>query len=137
MRPRLGLRLRSGRRPGHDLWPLSGERCGRENHLRLVGRFPAHVRLDLLGPHAGVLQLPEAPHHLDEVVSRVFAVGATGVRLAQVLAPVGALVALARQPQLGVLPLTGHDHGACVFVLGAESDGFVPDASPAFALGLR
>lgn len=95
------------------------------------------MRFDLPWCLAGIVELSEAPHHLDEVVTRVFVVGAAGVRLAHVFTPVGALAALARQPQPGVFPMTGDDHGAQVLCLGAEFDGIIPDAlSPAIALSL-
>lgn len=96
--------------------------------MRVFIRRPAHVRFDLLWRLASVLELPEDPRHLDEVVARVFVVGAAGVRLAHVFAPVGALPALARQPQPGVLSVAGDDHGAHVVLLGFEFDGIIPDA---------
>lgn len=94
------------------------------------------MRFDLPRPLAGVVELPEAPHHLDEVVTRVFAVGAAGLRRAKVFTPVGALAALAGQPQPGEVPLTGDDHVADVIVLGFEFDGIFPDALPPDALSL-
>lgn len=53
------------------------------------------MRFDEPWSMAGIVELSEAPHHLDEVVTRVFVVGAAGVRHAQVFTPVGALSALA------------------------------------------
>lgn len=93
---------------------------------------------DLSLPLAGVVELSEVPHHLDKVVSRVFVVRAAGVRLPLVVAPVGALAALTGQPQPGVLPMTGDDHGAQVISFSVEFDRLVPDVlSPAvFALSL-
>lgn len=83
-------------------------------------------------PLAGIVELSEVPHHLDEVVSRVFVVRAAGVRLPLVVAPVVARAAPTGQPQPGVLPMTGDDHGAHVLSLGVESDGLIPDVlSPA------
>lgn len=95
--------------------------------MRVITCLPAHVRFDLPGRLAGIVELSEAPHHLDEVVTRVFVVGAAGVRLAHVFTPVGALAALARQPQPGVFPMTGDDHGARVLSLGFKFDGIIPD----------
>lgn len=90
------------------------------------------MRLDLPWRLAGIVELSEAPHHLDEVVTRVFVVGTAGVRLAHIFAPVGPLAALAPQPQPGEFPLAGDDHGAQVIFLGFEFDGIIPDAlSPA------
>ena len=70
-------------------------------------------------------------------MSGVLVVGAAAVRLPHVLAPVGALAAPARQPQPGVIPVTGDGHGARVLGLGLEFDGTVPDVlPPGVALGL-
>lgn len=55
------------------------------------------MRSEELWALAGVLELPEVPHELDEEVPGVFVVGAAGVRHAQVFAPVGAPGALAGQ----------------------------------------
>lgn len=88
------------------------------------------MRSEELWALAGVLELPEVPHELDEEVPGVFVVGAAGVGHAQVFAPVGAPGALAGQPQLGVFALAGDDHGAQVLALGFELDGIVPDALP-------
>lgn len=60
-------------------------------------------------------------------MARVFVVRAAGVRLAYVVTPVGALGALAGQPQLCVFPLAGDDHCALLLSLGVELDGLVPD----------
>ena len=136
IRPR---RCRRSCRPscsGSPLWPRPGEGGRWEDHLRVITCHPAHVRFDLPRCLAGVVQLPEAPHHLDEVVTRVFAVGAAGLRRAQVFTPVGALAALAGQPQPGEVPLTRDDHVADVIVLGFEFDGIFPDALPPDALSL-
>lgn len=81
-----------------------------------------------LGTLAGVAQLPEAPHDLDEVVARVLVVGPAGVRRTQVLAAVGAFRAAAGDPQLGELAVARHQHAALVLALGSELDGLVPDA---------
>lgn len=94
------------------------------------------MRFDLLRGLAGVLELSESPHHLDEVVTGVFVVGAARVRRADVFAPVGARPALARQPQPGVFPVTGDGHVAQVLGLGLEFDGIIPDALPPVALSL-
>ncbi len=53
------------------------------------------MRFDLPRPVAGIAELSEVPHHLDKVVTRVVVVGAACVRLAQIVTPVGALVAQA------------------------------------------
>lgn len=96
--------------------------------MRVIGAFLAHVRPEEPGTLAGVAQLPEAPHDLDEVVARVLVVGSADVRCAQVLAAVGTSRAAAGDPQLGELALAGHHHAALVLALGSELDGLVPDA---------
>lgn len=121
--------------PG-SFWPWAGERCGREDHLRVIGWLPAHVRFDLPGSLAGVVELPQLPHHLDEVVPGVFIVGAAHVRLPHILTPVWVPVALAWHPQLGVFPLPSDGHCAQVLVLGVECDGIIPDALSSAAITL-
>lgn len=125
--------MRSGRLWCWSCAVWSGEGTGYVDHLRFISCVPAHVRFDLPRRLAGVLELSKAPHHLDEVVTRVFVVVAAGVRHAHVFTPVGALAALARQPQPGVVPLPGDDHGARVLGLGFKFDGIIPDA---LSLGL-
>lgn len=85
------------------------------------------MRLDLSRRLAGVVELPQVPHHLDEIVTRVLVVSAAGVRFAYVLAPVGASLTQAGQPQPRVLPVTRDGHGAVVLSLGVEFDGVAPD----------
>ncbi|TNN89628.1 hypothetical protein EYF80_000231 [Liparis tanakae] len=116
---------------GHGgLWP-----GGQEGNLGLVRVFLAHGRAVDSGSLAGVAQLPHVPHHLGEEVARVEVVGAAQVGLALEVAVVGAPrgLALARpfagDTQAGVVPGSGHHHGAGVFGLGAEPDGLVPDAA--------
>ena len=104
--------------------------------MSLIACLPAHVGFDLPRPQAGVVQLSEAPHHLHEVMARVLVVAAAGVRPSNVLAPVGALPALAHQPQPCVFPLTRDGHGALVLGLGVELNGIVPDALSVRSLSL-
>lgn len=59
----------------------------------------------------------------------VFVVSAAGVRFPYKVAPV-VPGALARHPQVGVLPLARDKHRALVLSLGGELDGIVPDARP-------
>ena len=108
---------------------------GQEGHLGLVGVFLAHLWTVNFGSLAGVAQLPHVPHHLGEVVARVEVVSTAQVGFALEVAVVGAswglalAWTLAGDTQASIVPSSGHHHGACVFGLGAESDGLVPDAA--------
>lgn len=123
---RVGTRHRDGLGHGGGVGPRGRGRL--EDHLRVVGGFLAHVRPEEPGALAGVAQLPQVPHDLDEEVARVLVVGAAGVRRAQVLAPVGPARAAAGDPQLGELAVAADQHLAQVVALGLELDGLGPDA---------
>lgn len=136
-----GLALLQGRLggPGGGLGP-----GGQEGHLGFVGVFLAHVGAVKLVTLAGVAQLPQVPHDLDEVVARVGGVGPAEVGPALEVAGVGSPLdldldlalaldldlagALAGDAQACVVPGCGHQHGAGVLGLGAEADGLAPDA---------
>lgn len=117
---------------GHlDSRPGSG---GQEGHLGFIWVFPAHMWTVNLVSLAGMAQLPQVPHNLDEVVARVSGEGPAGVGFALKVAGVGAprVLALAQafagDTQASGVPGCGHQHGAGVLGLGAEADGLVPDA---------
>lgn len=128
--------LRSCYFPRRSLCSWLGEWRWWEDHLRVIRCLPAHVRFNLSWCLAGIVQLSQVPHHLHEIVSRIFVVRGAGVRLAYVVTPVQALVPLAWQSQPREFPLTGDNHGAWVFSLGAEFDRWIPNASTPFSLSL-
>ena len=97
----------------------------------------AHVRQNLSWALAGILELSQVPHDLNKVVPRVFVVSAAGVRFSQIVAPVGAPVALARHPELRVISLARNYHGAHVSSLVRELDGILPDVLPPASIALR
>lgn len=88
-------------------------------------------------PLAGVLELPQIPHNLNEVVARSFVVSAAGVRFPHKLTPVEALRAPAGKPQPGVFSLACNDHGAFILPLGVKADGLLPDVVCPAAVSLR
>lgn len=104
--------------------------------MGFISGFPAHVRLDDSRSLAGIGELSQTPHHLDEVVARVLVEGAAGVRPADILTPVRPLGPLTGQLQLGVLPLSRDDHGAQVLCFGVELNGVFPDVLPPVVLSL-
>lgn len=88
------------------------------------------MRLDSFGCMAGILEFPQVPHDLGEIVVRVVVVGTAHLGLTRVLAPVGSLGTLARYPQPGDISLAGDAHGAEVLCLVVELDGVLPDTLP-------
>lgn len=104
---------------------------GQQGHLSLIWVFLAHVRAVDFSSLAGVAQFPQLPHHLREVVVRLLVVGPAQGGFALEVAVVSASLglALAGDTKAGVVPWCRHHHGAGVFGLGAESDGFIPDAA--------
>lgn len=79
---------------------------------------------------AGILEFPQVPHDLGEIVVRVVVVGTAHLGLTRVLAPVGSLGTLARYPQPGDISLAGDAHGAEVLCLVVELDGVLPGTLP-------
>lgn len=104
-----------------------------EGHLSLIWVLPAHMLAVDFGSLAGVLHLPQLPHHLGEVMARVGVVGTAQAGFALEVTVVRASCRLgwvsARHAQASVVPCSRCNHGARVFSLGAESDGLVPEAA--------
>lgn len=106
---------------------------GEEVHLGFIGVFLAHGRAVDFSSLTGVLELPQLPHHLGEVVAGVGVVGATQAWPALEVAVVRLCCGLAWTPagdaQASVVSRWKHGHSARLFGLGAE-----PDDVPGVAL---
>lgn len=98
-----------------------------EHHLDLIRSRAAHLWLVNLRPLAGVVELPQVPHDLSEVVPRVVVIRLAEVGFAQEITPVRLALALAGDTQLSGVGLAGDHHSAGVFGFGVEANRLIPE----------
>lgn len=84
---------------------------------------------------ASVAQLPQLPHHLGEVVTRVEIVGTTQTGFSLEVTVVGAsrglalALTFAGDTQASIVPNCRYHHSTGVLGFGAEFDGLIQDAA--------